>query len=361
MRLASFWLMARHGFILFSTLIASLWGLPTVVASVPAPRFQLNIHLTPSARHMDVRGTVRLAAPQRLQDGMEFELADSMHDLHMKVTAPGSATAATVESEGKDGRNQKYRLHFPEGISVNEPLLVDFSYQGGEQPSLVFSLGPEASFADGDDTAWYPQFENSGRAEGEIQFNVPEGYTVAASGEEKGAGVFHISNPQHLCFAVGKYSRVEIPGTVPVTAFLLKPRREVQQKLGRLSEILARLSKEFGPYPHDRFSIVEVPDEQAESAGFGGASSDGIILVGNGALNAPLSLPYYGHELSHQWWGNLVTSGDDGFGQYMLSEGLAQYGALVAVEALEGTESAGLFRRKGILNGDSRKEKSLES
>jgi aminopeptidase N len=46
------------------------------------------------------------------------------------------------------------------------------------------------------------------------------------------------------------------------------------------------------------------------------------------------NLPLFAHEAAHSWWGNAVST--TGPGSRMGSEALAQYGAVLAIEALEG-------------------------
>jgi aminopeptidase N len=63
-------------------------------------------------------------------------------------------------------------------------------------------------------------------------------------------------------------------------------------------------------------------------------------------LDQRFNLAYYGHEIAHQWWGNLVRhSGTRG--NMMLDEAMAQYGSLRAVETLEGADAAERYRRTG--------------
>jgi aminopeptidase N len=55
------------------------------------------------------------------------------------------------------------------------------------------------------------------------------------------------------------------------------------------------------------------------------------------------NLPLFAHEAAHAWWGNRV--GAQGAGSLLVTESLAQYGAVVAIEALEGAEAASEFLR----------------
>ena len=70
------------------------------------------------------------------------------------------------------------------------------------------------------------------------------------------------------------------------------------------------------------------------------------MFADSDAMSQPFDLAYFGHEMSHQWWGNLVHQDGGGSGD-MLSEGMAQYGSLQAVEAIDGPSAAAAYRSSG--------------
>src|SRR5262249_42899347 len=55
------------------------------------------------------------------------------------------------------------------------------------------------------------------------------------------------------------------------------------------------------------------------------------------------NLALFAHELAHGWWGNRVSA--DGPGGLLLDEALAQFSAVVAIEAIEGEAAAADFLR----------------
>ncbi len=64
------------------------------------------------------------------------------------------------------------------------------------------------------------------------------------------------------------------------------------------------------------------------------------------SIDGGFNLAYFGHEMSHQWWGNLVgISGREG--SYVFHEGLAQYGSLQVVRELAGSALAKTYRLTG--------------
>src|SRR6185503_4632812 len=144
----------------------------------------------------------------------------------------------------------------------------------------------------------------------------------------------------------GHFAVTHLPGAIPVTLYSLRDRAGSRDYLAELQRVITGLSERFGPYPYGTMILAEVPRPQANNTGFDGVSTEGLIMLSDSSLDEPFSLPFFAHELSHQWWGNLVTS-TGAKGNAMLDEGLAQFGALQMVEQLEGDKSAERFRRIG--------------
>jgi aminopeptidase N len=125
-----------------------------------------------------------------------------------------------------------------------------------------------------------------------------------------------------------------------ISLFLLKRRAGIANQAAALAQSLAAMETRFGPYPYPTYHIVEVP----EDATFAASSEQGLIMVRSSLLDAEKgNLPLFAHEAAHGWWGNLVRT--DGPGGRMLSEALAQFGALVSIEAVEGKAALGEFLR----------------
>jgi hypothetical protein len=291
-----------------------------------------------------------LSPADEVRDRFSLDLSDVMHDLQIQVVEPfESAGPARLEKTG----GSKLTVYPSRPIPKGERLLIRFSYSGGENTAFVFYIGPDGSFASGINTAWYPRFDNM-RGVGSLSFSVPPEYKVFSPGaerdtpEETAAGNyrFQIDSPTRFSFGVGKYSIVRRNGVVPVSCYLLHPRDNVDRYVDGSLKVLDVLVKEFGPYAYQGFAIVEVPPAPASKAGFSGASCEGFIFANTPSLDQEFNTAYYGHEIGHQWWGNLVgTSGLKGAS--MLSEGMAQFGSMLAVQAIDGDAAAERYRRTG--------------
>lgn len=319
-----------------------------------SPQYDLNVRLLPDAHRLEASGKVQLPATDTSRSSIKFILSDLMHDFQVEVLTPiVSAGKARVEK----AEAGIWEVFLPQPIPAGQSITLRFSYSGGEGISTVFYLGPEGSFAGGLNTAWYP-YLRTGRAQGTgiIKFSVPQGYSVAATGtrrstaEEAGQGQFRfeVNQPTFFGFAAGRYTVLaHQSGAIPIKAYFLRPRPDWTEKnfLGVCAKILNLLTRDFGAYPYREFSIVEVPSEQASKAGFSGASIDGFMLVNNYNLEN-FTTAFFGHEMSHQWWGNLIKVKGQA-GAYVIGESISQYSSLRVVEILEGATAAEQYRHTG--------------
>ena len=96
-------------------------------------------------------------------------------------------------------------------------------------------------------------------------------------------------------------------------------------------------SRNFGPYQHHQFRIVEFPRYATFAQAFPNTIpfSEGIGFIARVRENDKddIDYPYYvtAHEAAHQWWAHQVIGGDVQ-GSTLLSETLAQYSALMVMK-----------------------------
>lgn len=121
----------------------------------------------------------------------------------------------------------------------------------------------------------------------------------------------------------------------------------VDRMMQGLKDGLDYYSKNFGTFTGSQVRIVEFPRYSNVAQSFPGtiAFSEGvgfILKVAN--TNTDLDVPYYvtAHELAHQWWGQQVVEADMP-GSSMISEGLAQYSALMVMRQAYPPEMMQLF------------------
>lgn len=354
---------------LFTFLICGCTARPSnAVSSSPATSsYKLSIRLAPEIPRLDVSGTIQLPPADVSRHDIELSLSELMNDFHVEVVSPSTSSGA-VKLEQTDRPQSRsgwgvvtWKIIPAQPFPANEPIVLRFSYaRETEGASFIFDLAKEVTFAGGVGTAWYPQLEDLAadkagpfkgqRSTGVLEFAVPSGYMVHANGvqQQTAAGVFRfeVNQPSFFSFGAARYMVKKSDGPIHTALYALRSRASEAQFLDGTARILKVLADEFGDYPFSEFAIVEVPTQQSSRAGFDGASMDSFIFVNSDYLDKGFNTAFFGHEISHQWWGNVIISKSVD-GRWMLSEGMAQFGSLRAVEVLEGETAAAEYRRTG--------------
>ena len=330
---------------------------PGKLSAGSAPRYDLSVKVIPDAHRLEVAGTLLMPPTSEARPTIQIRLSDVMHDLQVEVLEPKACVGrAKIEKQRESNKVIFWTVTPASAIPAGEGVKLRFSYAGGEEIRSVFYIGPEGSFAGGFNTVWYPQVR-PGKGTGRMAFSVPAEYKVIATGkrlsaaqqEGKGDFLFEVVQPSMLSFAVAKFvveEQISKSG-IHTAAYLLRPRPHAKNYLEKCAEVIDVLVREFGPSPYGDFALVETPNEQSGKANFGGASFEGFIMSQSSFLDKDFNTAYYGHEISHQWWGVSIGKKDGPRGDLMLDEAMAQYGSLRAVEILEGPRVAEQYRRMG--------------
>lgn len=105
-------------------------------------------------------------------------------------------------------------------------------------------------------------------------------------------------------------------------------------------------TKNFGPYQHKQYRILEFPRYQSFAQSFPNTIpySESIGFIAKIEKPDDIDFPFYvtAHELAHQWWGHQIVGGNVQ-GSSFLSETLAQYSALMVMEKEYGKENMKKF------------------
>lgn len=128
-------------------------------------------------------------------------------------------------------------------------------------------------------------------------------------------------------------------GEVPVAIYARSTEiNNVATSFSHLEQVFASFENRFGPYRWSRVGFVGVPFtggamEHAENIAYPNSSIDGTLN----------SESLYAHELSHHWFGNLITCSQAG--DMWINEGWASYCESIFTESLYGTDAYKNYNR----------------
>jgi hypothetical protein len=247
-------------------------------------------------------------------------------------------------------------LRFPKAVEAGQSVELEFSYHSSGQSKQVL-IRPDIVYASWVE-AWYPipvddtdpkdpHTGGKSRAPGKTTFHLPAGWWALSNGERVSrkatsdgvVDVWQDTFGTARSFVAGPYLDPEevTIGDRTVAVYLLTEKPlNARAQAERLNQAIDVLASCFGPYPYATFAIAEAPQNITY---FGAASEQGFIVAVPFFFASPDgNLPLFAHEAGHTWWGNLVSS--TGPGAILCSESIAQYGAVLALDAVEGHEAA---------------------
>ncbi len=217
-----------------------------------------------------------------------------------------------------ENANSRFRLRY-RGI-INEPLQkIGDDYAGAREASAGL-ITPEGVFLDGS-SLWYPVVDGYPLTFS-LHVHLPEGWHSISQGQPFTTAEFEgweESFPQDEIYLVaGRFYLYSAPGPIAeARVYLREPDEELAGRyLQATVHYLELYSNLLGPYPYDKFALVE----NFWESGYGMPS---FTLLGPRVIRLPFILhSSYPHEILHNWWGNGVYVN---YGAGNWSEGLTSY------------------------------------
>lgn len=349
----------RHRIINRIIVLCSLLLCCTIGYAQKDLQYRMNITADLAKRSFHVQGTLSFLTEAYSSDSVQIVISEGSTTPVIRLLH-GDAPIGKADTSVNASGDIVYQFRFPTRLPAGSSLKFEYAYERGSERSFQYYIDSSFCMAGGYGSAWYPQVNSRSedgsskytRGTGVFQVTVDSGLTavMASSTVETALAAsqkiftFTYTQPDIFSLYIGNYATHHHPGIVPFYAYTLANtsyKKEVAVKSG---QVLAFLRTQFGPLNIPSFSIIEFPEHVSEQTGIGGASLLGGILMPSSAIKR-FNYALFGHELAHQWWGNLVmTKGDKG--SAILSEGMAQYGSLQVVRHFD-PEHAIDYRKTG--------------
>ncbi|XP_062480919.1 aminopeptidase B isoform X1 [Pezoporus occidentalis] len=297
-----------------------------------------------------LRGSARLELRRAPGGGAEGEAAGVLRlDAHRSLNVLGAALLPG-HGEPSPGAPQPLPVRTEPFASFGRALLITvpraeqrlslrIDYEAGEGPGVCW-LAPEQTagkqkpfmYTQGQavlNRSFFPCFDTpSVKCTYSATVKVPEGFVAVMSAtswekKEDNTFVFKMSQPipsYLIALAVGDIVAADVGPRSRVWAEPCLIEAAKKEYDGVIEEFLAVGEKLFGPYVWGRYDILFMPP----SFPFGGMENPCLTFVTPCLLAGDRSLAdVIIHEISHSWFGNLVTNAS--WGEFWLNEGFTMY------------------------------------
>jgi ABC-type transport system involved in multi-copper enzyme maturation permease subunit len=121
----------------------------------------------------------------------------------------------------------------------------------------------------------------------------------------------------------------------------------IDAMLAALDAARRHYSEWFAPFPWRELKISEFPNWAEYAQGFPTniPFSEGVGFLTRSSQRGDSLFTVTAHEVAHQWWGNLLLSGE-GPGSVLLSEGMAHYSSALLLEKVKGPNARMEFLKR---------------
>ncbi len=330
--------------------VACFVSLAGCIADRPAvTRHDLAVRLDPKSSSMAAVDTMTLRTAG--QSSLAFVLSEnakvekvSTRENDLPYTFEGGtlrvALPPDISDEGKLSLSVSYRASFRDRVPDDPVNTEDPSY------GVRATIREEGTFLSGS-AGWYPEIPGS-RPTYRVRVVGPEGYEAVTAGRlvrrETSASVTRSEWETRmplggLSLSAGPYRvREATAGETKIYTYFYPGSDALSETyLAAAARYLALYRELFGPYPFEKFAVVE----NFFPTGYGFPS---YTLLGSTVVRLPFIVKTsLGHEVAHSWWGNGVRV-DYQKGNW--SEGLTTYVADYLYKERASVEEGREYRRK---------------
>jgi hypothetical protein len=333
-------------------LIIFVLGAPLARASQNNARHHLQVELFPAKQRLQVldqisfdnhpgdKLTFRLSTRARQLDvsqngkPLKFELTEGL----LQVAFPSSK------------KNPKNRITIGYTAIFDDPAPIRPVNADNPGYGVSATISERGSFLLAG-SGWYPQWEN-GHSTYMLKVIAPKGILAVTAGQSKGhdtqegktVSTWFIDDPiRGLSLSAGAYivRQKKVGDITAATYFFPETDHLAGAYLDATVRYLAMYQDLFGPYPFDKFAVVE----NFFPTGYGFPS---YTLIGGRVLRLPFIIhTSLGHEIAHCWWGNGVLV-DYEAGNW--SEALTTYVADHLYKEKKSVEDARAYRQQILRN-----------
>jgi hypothetical protein len=316
----------------------ALLAAPSIYAAVTPASYDLVVDVMPDSHSISVTGTWTIP-DARIDKGGErvgtralsFLSSEKLVGLRMVY----EGVNVPIECRPDDGQ-LSCKAQFKSRSRDSYTFSISYHSDGKAAPQL--RIDSDQAFAGSSGDYWYPQLAELG-ATGNIRFNTPDRFQVVAPGRMIGrtteAGLaqtrFHMDVPVKFGFAAAPF---HVYGGGMCSIYLLEEYANAEQITEGCARNATALSHAWGPFPEALVKLVEVNFKGILL----GVSESGYILADSSEIRRDFDMNYWAHELSHQWWGVSVHATYPSPGGTLMTEGMAEYGALSVNRELNGKQ-----------------------
>jgi hypothetical protein len=324
--------------ILCRLILPTLLVTSTIHAAVTAANYDVVVDVRPDSHSISVTGTwaIPVAETQKDSDhGGTRTISFLSSEKLLKLRLVYEGTTLPIECQPEDGQ-LRCKTHFKS--SSRDVYKFNISYESDGKAAPQIRIDSDQAFAGSSGDYWYPQLADKG-VTGTIRFETPARFQVVAPGRmtartargDRAMTEFRVDVPVNLGFAAAPF---HVYGRGMCTIYLLAEYAKAEQIAEGCARTANALSHIWGALPSGDVKIVEVNFKGALL----GVSESGYILADSTEIRRDFEMNYWAHELSHQWWGVSVHGIYRLPGGSLLTEGMAEYGALSVNRELNGKQ-----------------------